>query len=105
MKRDGLAAMLLILMAIIFGVAWLVLDMTAEAETPNRHLPDGLPWATVTHTAATHDGPGLRYAMNGTITAGRAVEVLRREDGWSLCQTWTRTEPVWISDENLDAES
>lgn len=102
MKRDGLLAMLMILMAILFVAAWLVLGMTADAETPNRHLPDGLPWATVTQTAATHEGPGMRYAMSGTIETGRAVEVLRAEDGWCMCRTWTRLEPVWINDEYLD---
>lgn len=70
-------------------------------ETPEAFVSA---WATVSMTAATHDGPGLRYAMTGTISAGHAVEVVRMQDGWYKCLTYLSAEPVWIFGEYLDME-
>lgn len=59
-------------------------------------------WATVMTNAATHEGPGLRYAMTGMIRMGHAVEVVNTRDGWCKCLTWTSEDPVWIFGEYLD---
>lgn len=59
-------------------------------------------WATVMTNAATHEGPGLRYAMTGMIRMGHAVEVVNTRDGWCKCLTWMSEEPVWIFGEYLE---
>lgn len=94
-------ALLLVLMSLLFLAAWMVLGMTAEAVEVPKQLPSGLPWATMLQSAATHDGPGLRYAMNGRLRVGQAVEVLGEMDGWYKCLTWASAEPVWVNGEYL----
>lgn len=105
MKKIWLAAILLIAINLLLAACLLLSGIGANAE-PERHvqLPQGLPWATVVQTASTHDGPGLRYAMTGSIHAGHAVEVLRVQDDWCLCLSYLAQEPVWICAEYLQVE-
>lgn len=69
-------------------------DQTREDERKSRIM-----WATIVQTAATHEGPGLRYPVTGAIRAGIAVEVVRHMDGWCKCLTYLSAEPVWICGE------
>lgn len=98
-------AIILILICLLLAACLLLAGITAEAEADKPcALPEGLPWATVMQTAATHAGPGLRFEMTGMISAGHAVEVLRMQDGWAKCWCWQSTEPVWICGEYLVLE-
>lgn len=106
MKHRTLVIMM-ILISLLLAAFLLVVGLTAEVEPVQsaRHLPEGLPWATVIQTAPTHEGPGLRYAMNGSIPVGSGVEVLCEQDGWVKCWHHARLDkPVWVSAEYLDFE-
>lgn len=106
MKHRTLVIMM-ILISLLLAAFLLVVGLTAEAEPAQsaRHLPEGLPWATVMQTAPIHDGPGLRYAVTGTIPAGTGVEVLAEVDGWMKCWYYAQLDkPVWICGEYLELE-
>ena len=106
LKIQGLAACALIVLmfAAVGGryAALRVMYMPKAAAEESASAPAVARWATVTESCMTHDGPGLRYAMNGSVSVGHAVEVVREMDGWCKCLTWTSPEPVWIADEYLE---
>lgn len=82
---------------------WLKLAYMPAAQAESEPAsPCVIEWATITQTAATHEGPGLYYPMTGAISAGRAVEVVRQLDGWCKCLTYQNEQPVWVWGEYLE---
>lgn len=103
-KMEALAAIAVIVMMFAAAggkavAAWLDTMPAAEAET---HEPFVACWATVMVHAPTHDGPGLRYRMTGSLPVGIAVEVVREQDGWCKCLTYLSADPVWVNGEYLE---
>ena len=99
------ACTLIVLMFAAVGGRYVALRleyMPKAAEEESAPAPAAAKWGTVVQSCMTHEGPGLRYAMNGQISEGHAVEVVRELDGWYKCLTWTSQEPVWIDDEYLE---
>lgn len=102
-KMEAMAAIaVLVMMFAIAGgqAAATYLRAMPEAEAEATQ-PFVAVWATVVQRAPTHDGPGLRYAMNGSLPVGMGVEVVREEDGYSKCLTYLSDEAVWVSNEYL----
>lgn len=97
----AIAALVLICAAATVRSAAVFAQYMPKAAAEEAKQPHQIHWATITQTAATHDGPGLRYAITGTITAGHAVEVVRQMDGWCKCLTYLSEEPVWICGEYM----
>jgi len=102
-KMEAMAAIaVLVMMFSIAGgqavAAYLRAMPEAEAE---EQQPFTARWATVKVHAPTHDGPGLRYRMTGSLPMGIAVEVVNQRDGYSKCLTYLSDEAVWVSNEYL----
>ena len=103
-KRQAAAAVAA--MVVLFGAAGArsaaVFGKDVQMSQPKQEERAAVAeWATVTMTAPTHEGPGLRYAMTGKIKRGRAVEVVRVMDGYAKCLVHDG-EPVWICMEYLE---
>lgn len=97
------AVMLIALAFALVGVQALKVQLRAmpEAQAETAQRPVAI-WATLEQAAATHDGPGLRYAITGKLPAGLALEVVWEQDGWCKCLTYQSTEPVWVNGEYLE---
>lgn len=102
-KMEALAAIAVLVMMFAYAggqavAAYLRAMPEAEAE---EQQPFAARWATVLAHAPTHEGPGLRYRMTGSLPMGIAVEVVNQRDGYSKCLTYLSSEVVWVSNEYL----
>lgn len=103
-KRQAAAAVAALVL--LFGAAGaksaaVIMSGTPKAEAKQEEKAAVAEWATVVMTAPTHEGPGLRYAMTGSIQRGRAVEIVRELDGYAKCLVYDAA-PVWICMEYLE---